>query len=359
MKTSFNRRWLAVLLSLLLVSACYGSTTPVVKIGLIAPFEELYREDGYAVLHAVQLAVNQRNAAGGVAGRQVALVALNDNGRPDEAAFQASKLALDADLLAVISPAQLATAAAAGATLDGAVVPWVSLAPLDASQLGDGFGLAASPAALGEAAAAALASQVGSLVIFSDQSEAVQAVQQVGAASGLLVDGLSLADALRFSPDAGQGLIWLGDAAAGAGLAEKAAGEVSLVGGPELGSPVFAGRAGDAALAVRWMANGPSADEMPASFVEGYRSLNGSDPGPLAVLAYDAANLLLDAMEQAGAGRGPLDRGAVQQVLRDLGSTEWLGLSGAVSWDGQCSRSGSPCQRDQAPLVWRDVAAPE
>jgi branched-chain amino acid transport system substrate-binding protein len=69
-----------------MLAACYGSTQPVVKIGLIAPFEELYRADGYAALHAVRLAVEQRNAAGGVAGRQVALVALNDNGRADEAA---------------------------------------------------------------------------------------------------------------------------------------------------------------------------------------------------------------------------------------------------------------------------------
>lgn len=81
MKT-FPVRWLiGLLMATLFVSGCYGSTRPVVKIGLIAPFEELCRDDGYEVLNAVKLAVQERNAAGGVAGRDVALVALNDNRR--------------------------------------------------------------------------------------------------------------------------------------------------------------------------------------------------------------------------------------------------------------------------------------
>ena len=86
-------RYGLVCLALAVVTAsCSGSTQPIIKLGLIAPFEETYRDDGYAALHAVKMAVGERNAAGGVAGRQVALVALNDNGRPDEAALQAAKL---------------------------------------------------------------------------------------------------------------------------------------------------------------------------------------------------------------------------------------------------------------------------
>jgi len=83
------------LLTLLLAAGCaagFRGTPPVVKLGLLAPFEELYRSDGYAVLPAVQLAISQRNAAGGVAGRQVALVALNDNGRPEEAQRHCTRL---------------------------------------------------------------------------------------------------------------------------------------------------------------------------------------------------------------------------------------------------------------------------
>lgn len=112
----------------LLAAACSSSTQPIIKLGMIAPFEELYREDGYAALHAVKLAIGERNAAGGIAGRQVALVALNDNGRPDEAAMQAAKLGIDRDVLGVVGPLRESTGAAAGPVLSADGLPWLSLA---------------------------------------------------------------------------------------------------------------------------------------------------------------------------------------------------------------------------------------
>lgn len=121
-------RYGLVCLALAVVAAaCSGSTQPIVKLGLIAPFEETYRVDGYAALHAVKMAVGERNAAGGVAGRQVALVALNDNGRPDEAAMQAAKLGVDRDVLGVVGPLREATGAAAGPVLTADGLPWLSL----------------------------------------------------------------------------------------------------------------------------------------------------------------------------------------------------------------------------------------
>jgi ABC-type branched-subunit amino acid transport system substrate-binding protein len=120
-------RALAVLGAALAAAACYGSTQPIVKLGLIAPFEEAHRAEGYAVLDAVKLAIGERNASGGVAGRQVALVALNDNGRPDEAAMQAAKLAVDRDVLGVVGPLSEATAAAAGPILAAEGLAWIAL----------------------------------------------------------------------------------------------------------------------------------------------------------------------------------------------------------------------------------------
>ena len=119
---------LAALLTVPLVSACTGSTQPIVKLGLIAPFEEAHRADGYAALWAVKLAVNERNAAGGAGGRQVALVALNDNSRPEEAAMQAAKLGIDRAVLGVIGPLTDSTAAAAGPVLEDAGLAWLDVA---------------------------------------------------------------------------------------------------------------------------------------------------------------------------------------------------------------------------------------
>ncbi len=89
---------------LLLVACSFpGSVKPTVKIGLSAPFEGLYRDQGYEALHAVRLAVRQRNGAGGVGGSYlVELVALNDFNEPDEAILQARKMAVDPGVLGVV-----------------------------------------------------------------------------------------------------------------------------------------------------------------------------------------------------------------------------------------------------------------
>jgi hypothetical protein len=80
-----------------------GSTKPTVKLGLSAPFEGVDRDLGYDVLHAVRLAVRQRNEVGGIADQYlVELVALNDFGEAEEAAIQARKMAVDPDVLGVL-----------------------------------------------------------------------------------------------------------------------------------------------------------------------------------------------------------------------------------------------------------------
>jgi hypothetical protein len=90
--------------ALLLASCTFpGSVKPTIKIGLSAPFEGLYRDLGYEVLHAVRLAVRQRNEAGGVGGRYlVELVALNDFNEAEEAARQAREMAVDPGILGVL-----------------------------------------------------------------------------------------------------------------------------------------------------------------------------------------------------------------------------------------------------------------
>lgn len=89
----------------LLSVACQfpGSVKPTVKIGLSAPFEGRYRDLGYEALHAVRLAVRQRNEAGGIDGRYlVEFVALNDFNEPEEAVVQARKMEVDAGVLGVL-----------------------------------------------------------------------------------------------------------------------------------------------------------------------------------------------------------------------------------------------------------------
>ena len=351
MKT-FAVRWLVgLLIGAFVVSACYGSTRPVVKIGLIAPFEELYRDDGYEVLNAVKLAVNQRNAAGGIAGRDVALVALNDNGRPDEARRQAAKMAVDADVLGVIGPVKTGSAAA-GQALTGHGVPWIALTELAPAELSGGFSLALSPETLGAAAVDALLAQpdIRSVVLLSDWPEA----QAGAAATEAAVRSLPLASVDQVVATAGEGVAWLGEAENGARLASALGSQASMVGSSEAGSHMFAGRAGDAAATVAWLSAAPDVDQMPQDFVAQYLALTGADPGPQAILAYDATNLLLDAMALAGAGDGELDRKAVQRALLQLGNDGWQGSVDMIRWETGCQLAAG-CQRMDEPIYQHAV----
>jgi ABC-type branched-subunit amino acid transport system substrate-binding protein len=105
--------WVAWGLVFLVACSFPGSVKPTVKIGLSAPFEGRYRDLGYEVLHAVRLAVRQRNDAGGVGERYlVEFVALNDFNEPVSAIVQARKMAVDAKVLGVLGGWSPETAAA-------------------------------------------------------------------------------------------------------------------------------------------------------------------------------------------------------------------------------------------------------
>lgn len=79
-----------------------GSTKPVIKVGLIAPFEGEHRSDGYQRLYGVKLALQEVNLAGGVAGYKIELVALNDYANMEEAISQAQELVVDSDIRAIV-----------------------------------------------------------------------------------------------------------------------------------------------------------------------------------------------------------------------------------------------------------------
>lgn len=90
-------------LSLLVVAlAGCASVDPVVKIGLVAPFEGRYRAIGYDALYSARLAVREINAAGGVGGHRVALVALDDRGDVQLARDAAASLVVDPGVVAVV-----------------------------------------------------------------------------------------------------------------------------------------------------------------------------------------------------------------------------------------------------------------
>lgn len=91
-----------MLLFVLGTSSGCQSVAPVVKVGLVAPFEGRYRAVGYDVLYSARLAVREINAAGGINGTRVALVALDDGGSAEYARATAESLLVDPNMVAVV-----------------------------------------------------------------------------------------------------------------------------------------------------------------------------------------------------------------------------------------------------------------
>ena len=129
---------LLTLTSLLLVNC--NSVSPVVKIGLVAPFEGRYREIGYDVIYSARLAVRQVNASGGIGGYRVALVALDDGGEVEGARETAESLTLDPAVILVMGHWLTATTAVAAPIYAEADIPFMAMnhtpfLPYDAAQL--------------------------------------------------------------------------------------------------------------------------------------------------------------------------------------------------------------------------------
>ncbi|MGQ9768865.1 MAG: ABC transporter substrate-binding protein, partial [Anaerolineae bacterium] len=271
--------WLPVVVAVLaLTASCAmpGDAAPVVKIGLIAPFEGLGRPLGYGLLAEVKAAITNANASAALGRYRVALVALNDDLDPPTAVRQAQALAQDGDVVAVLGPFDQATAAAAAPILQAAGIPTLVGAPL-AQELAGVRSLCPSAAEIAQV-----------LTVAAGQSPAL--VHFPG-------DAASAADALLRRREAG----WRG---------------VMLV-GPDAVRPWYIQRAGPAAEGTRAVvcdvAGAAAADEVL----------------PVVALARAGAVRLLDVLSEAAA-EGRLSRASVHAALASYGPHK--GLAPGVRW---------------------------
>jgi ABC-type branched-subunit amino acid transport system substrate-binding protein len=111
---------------LFLLTAC-ASVDPVVKVGLVAPFEGENRAIGYDAIYSARLAVREVNAAGGIGGCRVALVALDDSSDPELAQEAAQALTADPAIVAVVGHWLPETTAAAAPIYDQANLPLIAV----------------------------------------------------------------------------------------------------------------------------------------------------------------------------------------------------------------------------------------
>jgi branched-chain amino acid transport system substrate-binding protein len=344
-------RTLLVFVLLVLLASCFpqASTAPMLKIGLVAPFEGLYRALGYEVLPAVKLAVRERNRTGGVGGYVVEVVALNDDREPQAAPQRARELALDPDVMGVIGHFGEQTTLAALSTYHEAglalVVPATTAPAVTEQGYGQTFRLVADDRELGAAAAryAVLDHGARRVAVVGAPSELVDAFVSTGQQAGAVVSECSgdhLQSLLASVSTGDHDLIFFGGEAQQAAelLTElrKSGLEMPFMGANGLDSPHLVEVAGHAADGTTYVSVTPPVENR--EFIEGYTALSGGPPGPYAALAYDAAVLLLDAMERSIAQQGKPTRAGVASALS--GVEAYDGLTGRISFDEEGQAMG-------------------
>jgi ABC-type branched-subunit amino acid transport system substrate-binding protein len=126
-----------------------AGTAPVVRIGLIAPFEGHHRKIGYDVIYAARLAIREWNGRGGIGGYRVELVAVDDGGNPEMALRAAQSMGTDQMVVGVIGHwlAETTGAARPAYTVDN-----LPLIPMDETAVSAGEPSERFVAAYGEVA---------------------------------------------------------------------------------------------------------------------------------------------------------------------------------------------------------------
>ncbi len=95
------RFWMVGLLALCVSAGC-GKSSPVIKIGLVAPLTGDQASIGQDLIRGAQLAIDQANVKGVLAGYSLVLEALDDQHSPAQAVAAAKKLVADPDVAVIV-----------------------------------------------------------------------------------------------------------------------------------------------------------------------------------------------------------------------------------------------------------------
>ena len=310
-----------------LLTACLLPALPrVIKIGLVAPFEGRYRYIGYDAIYAARLAVREINAAGGVAGWSLELVAYDDRADPEMARVAARNLVADPDVVATIGHYRQTSTSAAVDVYAAAGMPllvvgeWLTVTDAPVWQMLPPPERAAAAmvdvALEGQSSTAAVWGE-GLLVAALDDAIDARALRRVATFPDVLFTTLPPVETASR-------------------LAEwRAAGwEGTLVGGPDLAATDFAAVAGAAGEGTFFVTPYPLPQDAPdlEAWCAAYRAVGPHvpDPGPYARPTYEAVYALAEVIAAAVTATGRPSRGGVQAS----------GLG--VAWDAAGYRSDMP-----------------
>jgi len=338
---------LAVVTAVLLVTAP-ALAQETIKIGFFAPITGPAAADGASAQHAVELAVKEVNAAGGIRGKKVELIVYDDRFSPQEAVAIANKLIEKDQVAGVVSGSYSGPTRVTAPIFAKAGVPMVAgyavhpdVTKAGESNFRNGFLGEVEGGAAGEYAVKVLKSKTPAVIYmdndfgreisagFIKRAEKLGATivaRQVYKFPGEKDFRPFLTRIKEAKPDLLFAAGYYNEAALIVRQAKELGITVQILGEEGFDSPKFIELAGKDAEGVIIATNLDRDDPRPVvqNFLKNYKQAYNYDPDMVGASSYDAFKILVAAIEKVGT-----DRKAVIKALME--TRDYNGLTGKLT----------------------------
>jgi len=338
---------LAAALALAALLATPAVAQETIKIGFFAPITGPAAADGASATHAVELAVKEVNAAGGIKGKKVELIVYDDRLNPQEAVAIANKLIERDQVIGVVSGSYSGPTRVSAPIFAKAGIPMVAgyavhpdVTKAGESNFRNGFLGEVEGAAAGDYAVKTLKTTKFAVIYMdNDFGREISAgfkkrAQKLGAAV-VAEQVYKFPGEKDFRPyltrikDAGPDLIFAAGYYNEAALICRQAKELGvtaqIMGEEGFDSPKYIELAGKDAEGVIIATNLDRDDPRPVvqNFLKNYRQAYKTEADMVGASSYDAFMILASAIEKAGT-----DRKAIVQALKE--TKDYNGLTGKI-----------------------------
>lgn len=340
------------LAALVALSACKKNEN-VLTLGEFASLTGTTATFGQSMNDGVQLALEEVNKTGGLLGKQVEVIVEDDQSKPEEARTAVLKLIKQNQVKALIGEVASSRSLAAAPEAQKGKIPMISPASTNpkVTEVGDYIFRACFVDTFQGSSMARFAFNdlglrkvailydikndysVGLMEFFEKTFKELggEIVAKQSYSEGDIEFRAQLTDIKSAAPQA----IYVPGYYTEVGLIARQARDlglnVPLMGGDGWDSPKTL-EIGGAAVEGSYFSNHYSADDpspVVQDFIKKYQAKFGKVPDAMAVLGYDAANILFDAIKRAGSDEGPKIRDAL------AATKDFQGVTGSITMDAQ------------------------
>lgn len=341
-----------LILSIVLLTACSGEKTSSTELFIAAanPMTGDSAQFGDMKVKAIQLALDEVNAEGGIDGKQVKLIVGDDTGNPKEAPNVAQKFAGNDKILAVIGHWNSSCTLAARGIYEAAGIPVITdsvnkqitdgttphlfrISLTDTTQAKNLAQYAYNKLGKRNAAILFTANDFGT-GLKNDFTEEFESLGGKVVASETYFEGQSKDFSPQLTKIKGQNpdIMFIAgyyvETALIAQQAEPIGLSVPMIGTEGISSDELVKLGGESVEGIRFAAFFHKDVEFPGTkeFVEAFRAKYNKEPDNYTALAYDSAKLILAGMKENGATRE-----GITKYLNDV--KEFPGVAGPISFE--------------------------